>query len=76
LVGDGDCCWWMQWCSSSCASPRGGSIGFGRRCSGARRAGASPWGEHRLWLATVQLVVDVVVLVELVLLLGESIGVD
>jgi hypothetical protein len=23
LVGDGDCCWWMQWCSSSWCSSSG-----------------------------------------------------
>jgi hypothetical protein len=43
-------------------------------CSKARRAGASPRGEHRRWLRCCPLLEHVVGLVLLVLLLGESIG--
>jgi hypothetical protein len=60
LVGDGDCCCWMQWCSSSrCFSSRGdhpcwlAEVAAAGEGSSARRAGASLRGEHRLWLAVV-----------------------
>jgi hypothetical protein len=51
LVGDGDCWWWLQWCSSSWCFSSGREhrrwltrVTAGGERSVARRAGASPRG--------------------------------
>jgi hypothetical protein len=83
LVGDGDCCWCMQWCSSSWCFSSGREhqrwlavVTAGGGGSGARRAGASLRGESIVvgWQWSL-LLGAAVVLVELVLLLVESIDV-
>jgi hypothetical protein len=79
LFGEGDCCWCMQWCSSSWCFSSGREhrlwlaiLTAAGACSGARRAGAPPRGGSigvgGRWSL---LLGDAVVLVELVLLLGE-----